>query len=168
VSALIKNGIHNRYDIEAAVAYVVEKMLMEKGEAGEPRTTVFGGFEERPGQEPDFNPLQPRFMKYLQYAVSNIRRGKIPRLASVEQRPQGTVSIGQGRKSDAGNACPDEIVGRRSTDADFSELVEDISALLEKKERALGPPLVRLFQGILSGDTDRKKRASFDREDGAS
>ena len=48
VGTLIKNGVHARYDLEAALAYVVEKMLMDKGEHGEPHITVFGGFEERP------------------------------------------------------------------------------------------------------------------------
>ena len=31
VGTLVKNGVHARYDLEAALAYVVEKMLMEEG-----------------------------------------------------------------------------------------------------------------------------------------
>src|SRR5258707_1222004 len=30
VAALVKNGLHQRYDLEAALAYVFEKMLMDK------------------------------------------------------------------------------------------------------------------------------------------
>jgi len=90
VSALLRNGIHYRYDIEACLSYIFQKMMMDKSETGQPRVTVFGGFEERPGYV-DGNPLQVQFMKYLQFAVNNIRKGKIPRLSSTEPRPQGTV-----------------------------------------------------------------------------
>lgn len=34
MSALLKNGVHHRFDIEAALHYVVEKMLMDKAETG--------------------------------------------------------------------------------------------------------------------------------------
>src|SRR4051812_15908908 len=34
VSALIKNGTADRFDLEAALAYVVEKMLMDKTDVG--------------------------------------------------------------------------------------------------------------------------------------
>jgi hypothetical protein len=60
LSSLIKNGVHARFDLEAALAYVVEKMLMERREKGEPRLTLFGGFQERPGYLGG-NPLQARF-----------------------------------------------------------------------------------------------------------
>ena len=163
VGTLIKNGVHARYDLEAALAYVVEKMLMDRGEHGEPRITVFGGFEERP----DYiggNPLQARFLKYLQFAVNNIRKGKIPRLADVEHRPQGTVSIGQGRSRGgdlAGGVSPDQIVARRSHDADLAELADDLMGLLRRKEAAYPLPLVALFQAIMSGQTTDQQRARF-------
>ena len=99
VAALVKNGIHQRYDLEQAFAYVMEKMFMSKMETGEGRKTVFGSFEERPGLV-EGNPLQGRFMSFLTYTINNIRKGKIPRLANMERRPQGTVSIGQGRQRD--------------------------------------------------------------------
>src|SRR4051812_44372960 len=44
VSALIRHGVHRAYDIEAAIGYVVEKMLVPTSEAGGPRATLFGGF----------------------------------------------------------------------------------------------------------------------------
>ena len=162
VGTLIKNGVHARYDLEAALAYVVEKMLMDKGEHGEPHITVFGGFEERPDYV-EGNPLQARFLKYLQFAVNNIRKGKIPRLADVEHRPQGTVSIAQGRSrggDPAGGVSP-EIVARRSHDADLAELADDLMGLLRRKEIAYPLPLVALFQAIMSGQTTDQQRARF-------
>jgi hypothetical protein len=168
IGALVKNGIHTRYDLEAALAYVVEKMLMDKGENGEGRITVFGGFQERPDYV-EGNPLQARFIKYLQFAVNNIRKGKIPRLADVEHRPQGTVSIGQGRSrgSDSfGGLLPDEIVARPSHDGDLGELVDDLIGLLRRKEAAYPLPLAALFHAIMSGQTQDQQRKTFG--DGAS
>jgi len=93
--------------------------------------------------------LQARFMSWLQYAIGNIRRGKVPRLSQVEQRPQNTVSIGQGRgNSDdiSGEVSPESISGRIDTSAAFEELLSDITELLRKRERQYDFPLVRLFQ----------------------
>jgi len=163
LGALVKNGIQHRFDIEAALSYVAEKMLMDTGEHGEPRVTVFGGFEERPDYVTG-NPLQARFMKYLQYAVNNIRKGKIPRLANTEPRPQGTLSIGLGRRragDPAGDVSPDEIVARRSHDVDLGELIEDIITLLRRKEAAYPIRLVDLFHSILAGQTQDQQRKSF-------
>ncbi len=57
VSAPIQNGVHHRHDHEAALGYVVEKMLMRVDDVGQLQVIVFGGFEERPDQQtPDFNP----------------------------------------------------------------------------------------------------------------
>jgi hypothetical protein len=80
LGAMIKNGVYARYDMEAALSYVFEKMMMDKSSTGEPRLTVFGGFDEKRPDAMNGNPLQARFMKYLQFAVNNIARGKIPRL----------------------------------------------------------------------------------------
>ena len=164
VSALIKNGIHHQYDIEAALAYVVEKMLMPMSDTGEPRTTLFGGFDERQPYTVGFNPLQARFLKFLQFAVNNVRKGKIPRLSTTERRPQGSVSIGVGRrKGDEANRniSPDEIAARLSGEADFSEIVADITELLRQKEPAYGLPLVSLFQAIISGKNSEQQRVQF-------
>jgi len=163
LGALVKNGIHNRFDIEAAFAYVAEKMLMDTGEHGEPRVTVFGGFQGRPDYAGG-NPLQARFMKYLQFAVNNIRKGKIPRLANTEPRPQGTVSIEQGRIRAGDNTTgvsPDEIAARPSTDADMGEMIEDLKAMLSEKEGSTGLPLVDLFQAIMSGQRTEEQRRRF-------
>ncbi len=167
VSALLKNGVHRHSDLEAALGYVVEKMLMDKGDDGSPRTTVFSGFTERPGETAGFNPLQARFLKYLQFAVNNIRKGKIVRLADAGQWPIGTVSIGQGRTREgdpANGVSPNEIVDRPSKDADLGEMVEDIIALLRRKEGAYGLPLAALFHAIMAGQrTDQQVKQFGDR-----
>ncbi len=75
-------------------------MLLDKTDTGDPRDTVFGGFQDQPDRDYDFNPLQARFMKYLQYAINNVRKGKVPRLANRGQWPPGTMSIGQGRRKE--------------------------------------------------------------------
>ena len=163
VGTLIKNGIHARYDLEAALAYVVEKMLMDRGEHGEPRITLFNGFEERPDYTTG-NPVQARFLKFLHFAVNNIRKNKIPRLADVEHRPLGTVSIAQGRSrggDPAGGVSPNEIAARPSQDADLVELLDDIMDLLRRKEIAYPLPLIALFQAIMSGQTTDQQRARF-------
>jgi hypothetical protein len=163
LSALIKNGIHNQYDIEGALSYVVEKMLLPTSDTGAPRTTLFGGFDEKQPYTVGFNPLQARFLKFLQFAVNNVRKGKIPRLSTVERRPQGSVSIGLGRRKgdDTGSVSPDEIAARPSGEADFSEIVADIAELLRRKEPAYGLPLVALFQAIISGKNSEMQRAEF-------
>lgn len=163
VGALVKNGIHNLYDLESSLAYVVGKMLMDRGEAGEPRTTVFSGFEERPDYV-EGNPLQARFMKYLQFAVNNIRKGKIPRLANVERRPQGTVSIAHGRQRKGDptlGISSDEIAARPPSDADLNDLIDGITALLRRQESAYGLPLTDVFKSILGGMNTEEQRELF-------
>ncbi len=162
VSALVKNRIQDRYDIEAALSYVFEKMMLPTTDTGEPRKTLFGDFDERQPYTVGFNPLQARFMKFLQFAVNNIRKGKIPRLTTVEPRPQGTVRIGVGRRQDddAGGIAPDQLA-RTSGEADFSEIVGDITHLLRMKELAYGLPLVGVFQTIISGKKTVEQRAEF-------
>lgn len=152
-SALLKSGIHNTYDIEAALSYVVEKLLWTGGESGEP-SSVFATFKEVPG-DTRADPLQGRIMSYLKYAIQNIKAGKIPRLSTQERRPQGTVSIGVGRTKDAALATgvsPDAIAAPKSTDADLGELVTDVSSLLRAKEPQEGLPLVQMFLGMMRGE----------------
>jgi hypothetical protein len=115
VSTLLRNGIHHVYDVESALAYVVEKMLLTKTDTGAAKGTVFGDFDETRPYTANFNPLQARFLKFLQFAMNNIKKGRIPRLARQEPRPPGTVSIGLGRPTsdDPGNVVyPDEIPAR--------------------------------------------------------
>ena len=163
LSALIKNGIQNRYEIESALSYVAEKMLMPTSDSGDPRETLFGGFDEAKPYTPGFNPLQARFMQFLKFAVNNIRKGKIPRLSTVQFRPQGTVSIGVGRRNDddTGTIAPEEIPARTSDEGDFNEMVEEITELLRRKEPAYGVPLVGLFQSIIAGQNTQQQRVRF-------
>src|SRR5581483_9539336 len=87
--SLIKNGIHNLYDIESSFQYVIQKMLLDRSETtGQPKASLFAGFASRPGETANFNPLQARFMSFLQGAIRNIRKGKIPRLLDIEKRPE--------------------------------------------------------------------------------
>jgi len=160
LSALLRHGIHERYDIEAALAYVAEKMLMATGSSGKSRTTLFGGFEERPHGS-GFNPLQARFMSFLQFAVNNIIRGRIPRLSKVERRPQGTVSIGQGRTGAGSTVSPEAIPARRSGEADVAEMIEDLIILLRQKERAYPLSLVDIFRAILAGQNTEELRRRY-------
>ena len=166
LSALIKNGIHRRYDVEAALGYVFEKMMLPVSDAGKPRTTFYGGFTATRPDSPQ--QLQARFMLFLQYALRNVRKGKIPRLANVEQRPRGSVSIGQGRTQDdfSGTISPDQIAARPSDEGDFNEIISDIMDLLRKKEAATGLPLLGVFQAITAGqNTLAAARALWRRPD---
>lgn len=164
MGALARNGIHHRYDMEAALGYIAEKMLMDRTDKGEPRASLFAGFEERPGYDGG-NPLLARFLRFLEWAVANIRKGKIVRLRNTESRPQGTVSIGQGRHrpGDAyGGISPDEIEARPSTEGDLGEMVQDIEGLLRRRETEAGFPLVSLFKAIMSGQRTEQQRAKFE------
>jgi hypothetical protein len=121
VGALVRNGLHHRYDVEACLAYIFEKLTMSVTDQGEPRKTVFGDFVELPDYSSG-NPLAVRFLKYLEWAIGDIRKGRIPRLAIAERRPPGTVSIRPGRQQDgdpAGGISAGEIAARPSGDADL-------------------------------------------------
>ena len=138
-------------------------MLMDKTDTGGPRTTVFGGFEEFPDYV-EGNPLQARFMKFLQFAVNNVRAGKIPRLSTVERRPESSVSIGVGRSGidEPGTGIsPDLIPARTSHDAEFDEMVRDIQSLLKKQESASGLPLVRFFVSMMAGARTEQQSKQF-------
>ena len=160
LSALIKSGVHYRYDVEDALNYVMTQMLMDRSlQSGQPRQTLFGGFEDRPTQ-PGENPLQARFMTFLTNAVRNITSGRIARLADTN-RPAGSLSIGSGRsKHDQGFVSPDEIDGGVETHE--QDLMSDILTLLQRKEKAFpGLPLVDLFKSMIAGETSREQRARF-------
>lgn len=163
VGTLLRNGLHRRYDLEACLSYVVEKMLMDTTERGEPRSGLFAGFEERPDYVAG-NPLTARFLKFLEYAVRNIRKGRIPRLANAEKRPQGTVSIGRGRTKEGdvqSGVAPDEIAVPPSAENDLGEMVSDITDLLRRKEGRTGLPLAALFHAIMSGQRSEEQRRRF-------
>ena len=163
LSALVRQGLHYRWDIEDALSYVVSKMLLPRGESGEPRATLFSDFDEARPYTTGFNPLQGRFMSFLQYAIGNIKRGRIPRLAAI-QRPAGTFSIVQGRSAKdepSSGVSTDEIPARLSADEGMSELVGDLLILLQKKQAAYPVSLVNLFQSILAGETTQTQRKRF-------
>lgn len=79
LDALIKNGIQQQYDMESALAYVFEKMMMPRTDTGEPRQTLFADFDANRPFQPGENPLQARFMSWLKFAVGNIRKGAVPK-----------------------------------------------------------------------------------------
>jgi hypothetical protein len=145
LAALRRANIADRYDIESALAYVMERMLMGP--------SLFKGFQER-----DYvsgNPLQARFMKYLQFAVRNIRSGKIPRLANVASLP--SREGGRLKRVPAEESIP----ARRSVESDLAELIADISDILRTRERSLGVPLVAQFKAMLSGSKATEVRREF-------
>src|SRR5262249_27252456 len=116
-AALLRNGIHHKYDVEAALQYVIEKMLLDRSDSGQAKANLFGGFRERPDYQAG-NPLLARFLAFLEGAVRNIRKGRIPRLLS--NRQHGMVSIGQGRSRTGetpDGISPDELPGREDMDA---------------------------------------------------
>ncbi len=164
VDALIKNGIHQQYDMEAALEYVLEKMMMPTTDAGKQRPTVFADFDETRPFEPGDNPLQARFMSFLKFAINNIRKGKIPRLAKVEPRPASSLSIGLGGTQDddpSQGISPEHLPAQSSTDADFGEIVADIVSNLRQREAAYGLPLVDVFQAMLSGQKSEALRKAY-------
>lgn len=164
LGALIKNGIQQQYDMEAALQYVVEKMLMPSTEAGEPRKTVFADFDASRPYQPGENPLQARFMSWLKFAANNIRKGKVPRLRNVETRPTGTVSISPGRTKDGdpSQGLPaEQLPARPSADLGFGEIVGDLVSDLRQKEAAYGVPLVAFFQAMLAGQRMAALRSNF-------
>lgn len=164
LAALIKNGVHHQYDMEAALQYVVEKMLLDRTDAGEPRATVFSGFDEHRPFQIGENPLQARFMKFLEFAVRNIRKGKIVRLRKAEARPAGTVSIGVGRtkEGDPSQGLPaEQLPARPATDTAFGEIVADLLSNLRQKEAAYGLPLVAVFQAMLAGQRSDALRQTY-------
>lgn len=154
VAVIVRNGLYRQFDMEAALGYIVEKMLMNR---------LFGGFEERPDYTRG-NPLLARFLKYLDFAVNNIRKGKIVRLANAERRPEGMVSISQGRQKlgdPSLGVSPDEIAAPASGQGDLDELIGDIETVLRQKERLYPLHLVDQFRAMLAGQTVDQQRKVF-------
>lgn len=143
LAALVLNGVQDRYDIEASLAYVVQRMLLPQSLTGEPRSNLFGGFDpQRPYRLQD-NPLQARFLTILRTSIANIIGGKLPRLSNRATQPTIAVDI-----------------PARPVD-DLGEMVGDIADLLQKKEAAYGLPLADLFRAIMSGDRMQQQVARF-------
>lgn len=164
LATLLKSGIHRRYDIESALGYVIEKMLMDRSLAsGKERATLFGGFDLTRDFIHGTNPLLARFLEYLKNAVANIRSGRISRLATSHRAP-GTLSIGQGRQRDddfGGTVSPDQIAARSSGQDELALLMKDIHSLLQKKEAAYGLPLVSFFGDMMTGMRNVEQRKKY-------
>ena len=164
LGALIKNGIHHKNDIEAAMNYVLEKMLMDRSVAtGNERPTLFGNFDANRDYIPGTNPLQARFFKFLQNAIANIKSGRIPRLANTVRR-QGILSLGQGRQRDddfGSTVSPDQIAARSSSHDELDLLLKDIRTLLQRKEPAYGLPLVSFFDDMMNGVRNVEQRRKY-------
>ena len=98
LGTLLKSGLDNRYDLEQVVQYIFDKMLTPRSDSGGTRTTLFSDFDPARPDAPEH--FRARFLTWLKYTANNVKKGKVPRMANVERRPAGTVSIGQGRQKD--------------------------------------------------------------------
>jgi len=143
LAALLRSRVHDRFDLEASLAYTVQQMLMPQSITGEPRSTLFGGFDPHRPFRPQDNPLQARFLAMLHSTIANIVRGKIPRLSNRTSQPSITTDV------------PARPVN------DLDEMVADIAALLRKKEGANGLPLTDLLFAIIAGDRMPQQVARF-------
>ena len=100
----------------------------------------------------------------MRLAVNNIRKGAIRRLANVEPRPQGTVSIvpGRAKKGESlGGVAADDIPARPSDDRSFEEMLADIEALLRRREAAAGLPLAAMLRAMMGGQSVKQRRRAF-------
>ncbi len=159
LSALVRHGIHRQADIDDALSYVYQTMMLDKKTTGEPKATVFGSFDADRAYGTEGNPLEARFKTAVGNAIRNIASGRIPRLLNT--KPKGTVSIGQGRDNMPGTMSPDQIASRPDSHAGLAELVNDIKLLLRRKEKAYGLPLVALFYAIIAGQRTAEQRQQF-------
>ena len=160
VGTMVRHGVHRKTDIEDALAYAYEAMMSPKKLTGEPKSTLFGGFDANRPRNPNDNPLEARFKTSVGNVVRNIASGRIRRLSNVEQRPQGTVSFAVGRANELGSISSDKVAAR--SDGGLGEMLADLTALLKRKQQ-LDPslPLVDLFQSMLAGETIKDQRARF-------
>jgi hypothetical protein len=163
VSSLMRNQIHRRGDIEEALAYVYENMMMDKKVTGDHKATIFGSFDADRPYSPQGNPLEARFKTAVANAIRNIASGRIARLATTANRPQGSVSISSGRSRGemAGNISADAIPNRPDATQGVAELVADIASLLARKETEYRLPLNAMFGAMLAGQPSADKRRHF-------
>ena len=154
VGTLVKQGIHQRYDVEDCLQRICFRMLNPVGERGLPKSTLFDLDQSRPYTFQTGNPLEARFKKFLSNELKNIALGRIPALRRT-QRP-GSLSIAYGR--DQGTVSPDEIPGRPMTDD--QEILDDLTALLRQRSMP-DLDLVALFKSILGGKGTRVQRSRF-------
>jgi hypothetical protein len=136
IGALVRHQIHRSADIEDGLNYVYSTMMMDTKLTGQPKSTLFGGFNLGRPYRPDGNPLEARFKTSVANAIRNIASGRISRLATTANRPQGSIHISSGRSRQgerAGTISADELPGRPDAHRGLAELVADIKSLLTKK-----------------------------------
>ena len=159
LSAIVRNGLHYTCDPEEILSYVYQCMMNPTTMAGQPRSTLFGGFDETRPYLPGQNPLQARFLTSVANAIRSIAGGKVAYLKNVRRKP-GTLSIAGGRTNEPGLISPDQIPSM-SASAD-EEMFRDITALLQRQQQFYPRlPLVDLFHSILSNEGTRAQRAKF-------
>ena len=164
LGALIKNGIQNQYDMEGALQYVVEKMLMPSTDTGEPRGTVFGGFDPSRPYEPATNPLQARFMKFLTFSTRAIRMGALSACGKSKPGQQGRFPLGL---DGARKAIPAKVCLPNNSQPDHRWKAISVKLLLiwcricAEREPAYGLPLVAIFQAMLAGQRTAALRQNF-------
>lgn len=158
IAALTKHQIHRRGDIEEALAYVYENMMMDKKLTGDPKATIFGSFNADRPYSPQGNPLESRYKSAVANAVTNIAR----RISSSAGRPQGSMSISSGRsRGEMAGVSADEIPNRPDPNQGLAELVSDIASLLARKETEYRLPLNAMFGAMLAGQRTPDKRQHF-------
>ena len=140
----MRNQIHRVADVEEALSYIYQTMMLDKKINGEPKATVFGSFNfDRPIGSG--NPLEARFKVAVSNAIRNIASGRIRRLLHT---PSGTISA-------------DDMPSRPDHDQAFGELIRDISSLLARKEKETKLPLIGLFNAMVAGESTAEQRRLF-------
>lgn len=145
-------------DPEESFSQVYRQLMSPVNLQGQPRATLFGGFDESKPFGPGTNPLEARFKVSVGNAVRNLCA------ADRRQSQHGNLSIvpaGRKEKIPGDAIAADEIPARGQGD-DEREVVGDIRELLAVKQRETpGIPLLDLFQSIISGDTVPAQKVKF-------
>src|SRR5262249_14226800 len=112
LGAILKNRLGRDFYLEGGIWDIFGEVVVPTSEAGSPRQTLFGSFDPNKVYSTEGNPLVARFFTWLDFAIRTIRAGKVPRLSRTEYRPQGTMSIAQGRpkrNEPSAGVSPDQI-----------------------------------------------------------
>ena len=162
VSAFIKNGIQNRYDIESALSYVAEKMLMPTSDSGDPRITLFGGFDEAKPYTPGFNPLQAGFHAILEICREQHqeRQNSSP---SSGRTPSTTVASAWGEVMTTTPAPlpPTRLLLELRTKAISARWLKKSPCCSDAKSLLTGCRWFGLLQAIIAGQNTQQQRVRF-------
>jgi hypothetical protein len=164
IGALTRNQIHRSADIEDALAYIYQNLMLDKKVTGAPKSTIFGGFDTERRSNLVGNPLLARFKTSLANAIRNIASGRLSRFATTAGRPQGSIHISPGRSRPgelAGMISAEEIPDRQNSEKGLAELVSDIAALLTRKETEHRLPLNAMFGALIAGEPTAERRRQF-------